>query len=35
VTFPLKTRIFAFLILLSLLVLFALGLLKLLEFMRH
>jgi phosphopantetheinyl transferase (holo-ACP synthase) len=35
VKFPLKSRIFAFLVLLSLLVLFALGLLKLLEFIRH
>jgi phosphopantetheinyl transferase (holo-ACP synthase) len=35
VTFPLKTRIFAFLVLLSLLVLFALGLWKMVEFIRH
>ena len=35
VTFPLKTRILAFLVLLSLLVLFGLGLWKIVEFIRH
>ncbi len=35
VTFPLKTRILAFLVLLSLLVLFGLGLWKMVEFIRH
>jgi phosphopantetheinyl transferase (holo-ACP synthase) len=35
VKFPIRTRIFASLILLSLLILFALGLWKLLEFLRH
>ncbi|MDQ6704318.1 MAG: hypothetical protein M3Z96_15150 [Pseudomonadota bacterium] len=34
-TFPIKTRIFAFLVLLSLLLLFGLGLWKLLELWRH
>jgi phosphopantetheinyl transferase (holo-ACP synthase) len=34
-TFPLKSRILAFLVMLSLLLLFALGLWKVLEFMRH
>jgi phosphopantetheinyl transferase (holo-ACP synthase) len=34
-TFPLKSRILAFLVLLSLLLLFALGLWKIVEFMRH
>jgi phosphopantetheinyl transferase (holo-ACP synthase) len=35
IKFPIKTRIFAFLVLLSLLVLFALGLWKVVEFARH
>jgi uncharacterized membrane protein len=34
-TFPLKSRILAFLVMLSLLLLFALGLWKIIEFMRH